>query len=132
MAGNGVPLPLVQIEHPPRPVGGVGAVDKGVHVPHAVPAGIPFHVPLVPLALPVIAEKVVEQGRPGQRPHPVLLQMEPAGQTVGALGRVYRVDIQGVLPAVVGAAAQLYKERVGQDILRHFLKTLRQGNGHLS
>ena len=127
MAGDRVHLPLVQTEHPPRPVGGVGAVDERVHVPHPLPAGVAAHVPPVPLALPVVAEKVVEQGRPGQRPHPVLPQTEPAGQPVGALGRVHRVGVQGILPAVVGTVPQLQKKRMGQNIRRHLLKTLRQG-----
>ena len=47
----------------------------------------------------------------GKRNGAVLLQVEPAGQTVGALGRVHGVDIQGVLPTVVGTAAQPARRR---------------------
>ena len=97
VAGDGGALTLVQTEHPARPVGGVGAVDKGVHVLDPGPAGETAHVAAVVVPLPVIAKKVVEQRGAGQGPYPVLLQMEPPGQPVGALRRGYGVDVKGVL-----------------------------------
>ena len=81
----------------------MGAVDEGVHVAQALEAGVAVHIAAVAVALPVIAEKVVEQGGAGQRADPVLPQAEPSGKAVGALGGVHGVDIQGVLPAMVGA-----------------------------
>ena len=93
MAGNRVLLPLVQSEHPGGPARGMGAMNERVHMPYPFPAGVAVHIPLVPVALPVVAEKVVEQRRPCQGADPLLPQPKAPGQPVGAFSGVNRVDV---------------------------------------
>ena len=126
MAGNCLALALVQAKQAVCPPGGMGAMDKSVHVAEPFPAGVVAGIAAVPLTLPVVTKKVVEERGPRHGPHPVLPHTKPLGQAVGALRGIHGVGVQGVLTAMVGAGAQLYKKRMSHDVVCYALKMFSQ------
>ena len=88
MPRDGVAFAVGQAENALRPCGGNVAVDEAVHVRQPSEAGIMAHKAAETLAVPVIAEEIVQQCRADDRRSLFLGEMERARNAVRkALGK---------------------------------------------
>ena len=136
MPRDGVAFAVGQAENALRPCGGNVAVDEAVHVRQPSEAGIMAHKAAKTLAVPVIAEEIVQQRRADDRRGLFLGKMERACNAVGSACYGKRVVVDRVRRSVVLKGAQLLKARIVQNracvsfdlILTHRKHLLKNGN----
>ena len=101
MPRDGVAFAVGQAENALRPCGGNVAVDEAVHVRQPSEAGIMAHKAAETLAVPVIAEEIVQQRCPHDRRGLLLGKMERARNAVSGARYGKRVVVDRVCRSVV-------------------------------
>lgn len=118
---DGFALPLGQTEGMLGAVGCDVAVNEPVHVCNAVHAGKMAQITAEALAVPVIAEKVMQQRGTDNRGRFALRQTHQAGDLTGCFCYRNGMVIHRVVQSVVTERAKLLKTRMCKDISRVLL-----------
>ena len=131
MPCDGVTFAVGQTENALRPCSSNVAVDEAVHVRQPSEAGIMAHKSAETLAVPVIAEEIVQERCPHDRRGLLLGKMERARNAVSGARDRKRVVVDRVCRSVVLKGAQLLKTRIVQDTARISFNFVRDHRKHL-
>ena len=116
MAGNRFALSRAQTESARGTASGDVPMDKGMHPHDALPAGIAAEKAPEAVAVPIVAEKVMQQRCTDHRSGFVPGQTHPAGDGISRPCHSNRMVVDRIIRAVVLEAAQLLELGVVQDI----------------